>query len=408
MRILLLTQIIPYPPDAGPKVKTWHVLRYLVGQGHQVILASFVRPEEEPFVPEVQKVCKQVYTVPIRRSRLADIGYWLKSNLTGRPFLVERDDLSEMRNVVNQIIQSEQIEVIHADQLTMAQFAMQPDKNQPWPTTIFDAHNAVWTIVNRTQESTNWLLKPVLALEAKRVFRHEGEILTRFDHILAVSEPDKIALLQTKTKDGFEKSLASKISVIPIAVDTEELKPIQRKKGSKNIFTMGTLHYPPNADGIRWFSKNIFPLIQKRLPEVSLTITGKNPPSDFIQMAEQNPEAIRVTGYVPDLTPYFEEAAMLVVPVRAGGGIRVRILEAFARAIPVVTTSVGLEGIEAQPGVDVLVEDDEKSFANAVVDLINNPKLQDQLAQNGRKVAEKRYDWQIILRELDHIYNHVH
>ena len=164
-----------------------------------------------------------------------------------------------------------------------------------------------------------------------------------------MSEPDKLALLAAQPQENPIAALAEKITVIPIAVDTKELKPTTRRIGSKNILTMGTLHYPPNADGIRWFANEVFPTILNRMPDVTLTIVGKNPPGDFLHMAEKNPKSITVTGYVPDLAPYFEAAAMLVVPVRAGGGIKVRILEAFARAMPVITTSVGLEGIEAQP-----------------------------------------------------------
>src|SRR5574341_428010 len=124
MRILFLTQIIPYPPDSGPKVKTWHVLRYLAERGHEVILASFMRAEEEDYVPVLKKYCTEVYTIPIRRSRLKDAGYWLLSHLTGRPFLIERDDIQAMRHYVQEILASISIDVIHADQLTMTQFAL--------------------------------------------------------------------------------------------------------------------------------------------------------------------------------------------------------------------------------------------------------------------------------------------
>ena len=397
MRILILTQIIPYPPDAGPKVKTWHVIRYLVEQGHHVTLASFIRPEEEQFLPEVVKTCNQVFTIPIRRSRLADIGYWLRSNFTGRPFLVERDDVKEMRNQVKNLVRSNQIDVIHADQLTMAQFAMPPDPESDWPITIFDAHNAVWTIVERTQDSVMLPLKPVLALEAKRIRKYEWQIVEQFDHTLAVSEIDKRALLEDKPQGNQEHEFDKKITVIPIAVDTQQLQPAKREKRSRNILTMGTLHYPPNADGIRWFAKEIFPLIEKEIPSASLTIVGKNPPADFLQLASDKPGSIHVTGYVPDLSPYMDQAAIMVVPVRAGGGMRVRILEGFARAMPMVTTTVGLEGINARSGIDVFVADTEDSFADTVIKLLNDPKLQNQLAENGRFLAENQYDWQAVL-----------
>jgi hypothetical protein len=124
MNILFLTQILPYPPDAGPKVKTWHVIRALIGQGHSVTLVSFVRPEEEQHIPALKKVCAAVHVVPIRRSRFADVRYMLRSYLTTRPFLVERDDLGSMQAMVNKLVQECDFHFIHADQLTMVQFAL--------------------------------------------------------------------------------------------------------------------------------------------------------------------------------------------------------------------------------------------------------------------------------------------
>jgi glycosyltransferase involved in cell wall biosynthesis len=416
MYILVLTQIIPYPPDAGPRVKTWHVLRHLASSGHQVTLASFVRPEEERYLADLRRVCSAVHTIPIHRSRVSDVGYWLRSNWTGRPFLIERDDLAPMRALVNRLVSNGDIDMIHADQLGMVQFA-KPFCETDWgknplhgsvkrPVVVFDAHNAVWTIVERMRDNAFWLLKPVAALEARRVKRYEGQIVSEFDHTLAVTEPDHKALLEAVRfyNPASAELPTGKITVAPIAVDTQLLQPVQRKPGSMNIVTLGTLHYPPNADGIRWFANEVFPLIRRQLSAVTLTIIGKNPPADFLQLAEQNPQVIQVTGYVPDLLPYMEAAALMVVAVRAGGGMRVRILEAFARAMPVVTTTVGLEGIEAQPGEDVLVQDEPAAFAEATIKLLQDAEMQSTLAANGRRLAETRYDWQVILQKMDRIY----
>ena len=146
MNILFLTQIVPFPPDAGPKVKTWHVIRALIGQGHSVTLVSFVRPEEEQHIPALKKVCADVHVVPIHRSRLADVGYMLRSYLTTRPFLVERDDLRPMQTMVNKLVQEGDFHFIHADQLTMVQFALRGAVAVPGkkPKVVFDAHNADW------------------------------------------------------------------------------------------------------------------------------------------------------------------------------------------------------------------------------------------------------------------------
>ncbi len=422
MRILFLTQIIPYPPDAGPKVKTWHVLRYLVEAGHQVILASFMRPEEAPYVPKLEALCEAVYTVPINRSRFADVRYWLQSHLTGRPFLIERDDLPGMRRVVAEVLEQHAVDVIHADQLTMTQYAFQPQsvlQRMATPTiepmeafqkdglqTIFDAHNAVWTIVERMQKNAPWFLKPVLAVEADRIKRYEGFVVKHCATTLAVTEQDRVALeAAVQSLPEEHSNSAANIAVIPIAVDTVTLTPVQRRAGSKNIVTLGTLHYPPNADGIRWFAVEVFPLIQRDIPDVTLTIIGKNPPADFLELAKNAPDAVQVTGYVPDLDPYMAEAALMVVPVRAGGGMRVRILEAFARAMPVATTTVGIEGITANGGEDAEIEDDPEKLAAAIVNILNDPHLQEKLARNGRRLAVEKYDWQVVLKSMNAIYD---
>ncbi len=412
MRILFLTQIIPYPPDAGPKVKTWHVLRYLAGRGHQVVLASFIRPDEVEHVEGLSQVCAEVHTVPIQRSRWADAVPLLRSQLSGRPFLVERDDLPGMRALVRSLMREQRFDVIHADQLTMAQYALPPRAGRsmggqdlhPWPVTVFDAHNAVWTIVERMFQALPSFTRPLASLEAQRVKRYEAMLLKTFDHTLAVTEPDRRALLAGIAEQD-RAFAAGRITVVPIAVDCQALRPIRRQAGSTNIVTLGTLHYPPNADGIRWFLNEVFPGVRQQIPGSSLTIVGKNPPQDFLQAAEQDSQAVRVTGYVPDLQPYLEKASIMVVPVRAGGGMRVRILEAFARGMPVVTTTVGLEGIDAELEKDVVVADTPEEFAAATVQLLNDEAFQARLAANGRRLAEDRYDWQAVLRKMDQIYS---
>lgn len=406
MNILFLTQILPFPPDSGPKVKTWHVLKYLCQSGHKITLASFVRPEEEPYVGRVREVCCQVYAVPIRRSRLADIGYLLRSQFSGRPFLIERDDLHAMRSLVTTIVESESVDVIHADQLTMTQFALPFAKHAGGkPRLVFDAHNAVWTITERMKQNSPFYLRLPLTLETRRIREYEGRIVSDFDATLAVTELDRQALLSAKNGNG--SPLNGSFTVIPIAVDTKQIRPVARRTDSHTLLTMGTLYYPPNADGIRWFVEEVFPLIRSKVPEVKLTIIGKHPPKDFLALAEDKSNNIVVTGFVPELDPYFAESALAVIPVRAGGGMRVRILDAFARAVPVVTTTVGLEGIQAEPGEDVLVADTPSDFAASVIRLLNDKALQDQLSTNGRHLVESKYDWQVTLRDLDKVYQQI-
>jgi glycosyltransferase involved in cell wall biosynthesis len=252
------------------------------------------------------------------------------------------------------------------------------------------------------KENAPFYLKLPLGMETRRIKSYEGMIVRDFDVTLAVTEPDRLALLEALHQNGSNGYVP--IPVIPIAVDTHQIQPVERVENSLNILTMGTLYYPPNADGIRWFIQQVFPLVRQKLPDAKLIIVGKNPPKDFLKLAAVETSGIVTTGFVPELDPYFAESAVTVVPVRAGGGMRVRILEAFARAAPVVTTTVGLEGIDACPGEDVLVADSPGDFAGSVITLLQDREFQQKLSTNGRRLVEKKYDWQAVLGELDRVY----
>lgn len=409
MNILFLTQVLPYPPDAGPKFKTSQVLRYLTRQGHSITLISLVRPDEFKHIETVRKQVTEFYPIQITRSRLMDLYFLIRSFLTGRPFLVDRDAQRELTVLLRLLVDEGQYDFIHADQVTMTQFALpfakRSTREQNKPGLVFDAHNATWKILDRFVAESKLIKRMFFKIEARRVRRYEAEIVSKFDHILTVSEIDKQSLIEAVAQSGESvEKVKRKFSVIPITVDTKEMLPVRRSETSLNIFTMGTLHYPPNADGIRWFIHEVFPLVQKAMPGATLSIVGKNPPADFTDLQKAAPEIYTVPGYVPDLTPWFEKAAVLIVPVRIGGGMRVRILEAFARGMPTVTTTVGLEGIDAIPGEHVLVEDDPERFADAVVRLIGDKELRTRLANNARKLAEQIYDQQVVLQQLDHVY----
>lgn len=322
--------------------------------------------------------------------------------------------MKAMTELVQEIVASRDIEAIHADQLSMAQFALATggpsDGNDLELKLIFDAHNAVWTIIERMKRQLPALLGPVIDLESRRIKAYEGQIVRAFDRTLAVSKTDRVSLLQASAS-GTNRGVAmntdgtrsSRINVVPIGVDTHQLRPISRPVDSKKILTLGTLHYPPNADGVRWFARDVFPLIREGMPGASLTIVGKNPPADIQRLAQEG--MIAVEGYVAELAPYLEAAAILVVPVRAGGGMRVRILEGFARGIPMVTTTLGLEGIEAKPGRDILVADSPAGFAHAASGLLRDKGLRAELSSNGRKLVVEKYDWRTALEPLDEIYS---
>ncbi len=393
MRILLLTQVVPYPPDSGPKIKTYNVLRYLA-ERHAVHLVSFVRtPEEEANAEALRRFCADVATVPLRRSRVRDAGYLLRSLVTGRPFLVERDGSKEMRDAVWGMIRLHDFDAVHADQLSMAQFAV----DLPVSTRVLDEHNAVWTIVRRSARNEGLgPMRLAMELEWRKLRAYEGKLCREFDLVTVVSVQDYLALAEAA-----QSIFATK--VIPIAVDCQEMAFQPRTAEARELLSLATMFYPPNVEGVRWFATEVFPVVRQRVGDARLNVVGSRPPEE-IKRLEQPDSGVVVTGYVPDLEPILRRCGVMVVPVRSGSGMRVKILEAFARGIPVVSTSIGVEGIDARPGEHLLVADTPEEFAEAVVQVLREPARAARLARAARELVEGRYDWRAALDGLDEVY----
>ncbi len=395
MRILMLTLIAPYPPDSGPKIKTYNVLQYLC-ERHEVTLVSLVRNEQERAHAEsLRRICREVYTVPFQRSRWNDARFLLKSALTGESFILSRDTSPELHQLLRQLTAREHFDIIHADQLNMAPFAV----DLPGGARIIDQHNAVWTIVARMAARSDLIRRIGLQIEARRLRRAEARLCARFDGMLAVSEPDYAFLKLAAADAGVA---LPPTAIIPIAIDTRSEAPVQRHSAPNMILSMATMFWPPNVDGVLWFAREVWPLVQQAVPQARVALVGSRPPETVRQLAAD--PAIEVPGYVADPRPYLERTAALIVPVHAGGGMRVKILEALARGLPIVSTTIGYEGIDLTPGEHLLVGDTPQTFAEALIRLLRDPELGRRLAAQGRRVAEERYDWRVVCPAIDHLY----
>jgi len=407
MKVLLLTQVLPYPPDSGPKVKAWNVLKYLAHQ-HEVTLVSFVRGDQSDDVRQLEKYCRAVYAVPMERSALRDGLAMARSLFTGQPWMMVRDDRAAMRQLVDRLAAEEHFDVAHADQLNMAQYAARV----PGARKILDAHNALWLLYKRLWDTMRpgpkkWLL----GRDWRLLKRYEGQVCREFDAVLAVSEEDELALQEaikcplpgpppsSKAPTGEGKD----ITVIPIAVDTDEVAPVERRPGADHILHIGTMYWPPNIDGVRWFIYQVYPHIRTQRPDVRFDVVGARPPQDLVSLGG-NGSGINVTGYVADATPYLEQAGVMVVPVRAGGGMRVKILNALAQGLPMVSTTIGCEGITVQDGRHLLIADTPEEFAQATLRLLNDKSLADELGHNGRQLVQSTYDYRAACRLLESVY----
>jgi len=392
VNVLVLTQVLPFPPDSGPKVKTWNLIKWLARR-HDVTLASFVRGESERELAALRQYCRAVYTVRLRRGALRDAGFLLASLASGQPFLMRRDRRRAMQRLVARLGRESRIDIVHVDQLNMAQYA----PLVPGARTVLDAHNALWLLWRRVAETApagprKWLL----AREWRRLLAYEGRVGRNVDAVLAVSAEDRDALRETM-------GAAAEIGVLPIAVDIDESTPVRRRPDADRIVHLGTMYWPPNIDAVRWFADAVYPRIRAARPDVGFDIIGARPPRAIRALAAPG-SGIRVTGYVDDPIPYLERAAVVVVPLRAGSGMRVKILTALAHGLPVVSTTLGCEGIAAQPNVHLLVADDPAAFAAATLRLLGDRAEADRIGAAGRRLMAARYDYRQVYPALERVY----
>lgn len=391
MRILFLSQLIPYPLDAGPKVRAYYVLRHLAAAGHEVTLLAFSRESDAAAaVAHLGEFCSDVHTVPMRRSRPRDAYHAARSLLGGIPFLIARDWVPAMARRVEELVTREAFDAIHADQLWMAPYALagRDAARSPRPALVLDQHNAVHLIPRRLAESNRGAVAGVLLRREARLMRDfERDIVGRFDDVVWVTAEDRAAV------DLPAKQAGPRQWVIPICVDPDNVPPLQRAIRPRRVTFLGGLHWPPNAAGIAWFAREAWPAIRADAPDLLLTVIGKSPPGELLAAAADPANRIEVTGYVDDPRPYLAETAAFIVPLGAGGGMRVKIIEAWMWGLPVVSTTIGAEGIHGRDGEHWLLADTAEGLAAAVLRVSREPGLADKLAAAGRRQVEKHYNW---------------
>ena len=186
----------------------------------------------------------------------------------------------------------------------------------------------------------------------------------------------------------------------PSASTRRKKRPIAPTANAQRVTFLGGLHWPPNAAGVQWFVDHVWPLVLTHRPDAILTIIGKQPPAG---LANNQPN-VEITGYVPTVEPLLAETAAFVVPLHAGGGMRVKIVDAWAWGLPIVSTTIGAEGICYQDGEDLLIADSAESFATAIINLLTDQTLNQTLRTNGRQRVERDYAWRRVYPQWEAIY----
>jgi glycosyltransferase involved in cell wall biosynthesis len=284
----------------------------------------------------------------------------------------------------------------------MARYLLQIKKTGHRPLIVFDDHNAEYVLQKRAFETdlhnpTRWIGALYSFVQWRKLRRYEAMICKLADRVIAVSEADKEAI--ERLVPGL------KVIAVPNGVDTEyyndKIPMTKSQLGNCPLVFTGKMDFRPNVDAVIWFCREVLPLVQCDFPSVHFFIVGQSPNRRVISLA-RNP-AVTVTGYVKDVRPYIAGALVYVLPLRMGGGTRLKLLEAMAMGKAIVSTSLGCEGFDATYGRELLVADDAEEFAHLVVELLRDAQRRERLGKEARRFAE-RYDWRNIVPKMERVY----
>jgi sugar transferase (PEP-CTERM/EpsH1 system associated) len=371
------------PPDTGGKIRSYNILRQLA-KHHAVTFFSFYAAHENDVHAELSRVFQRVIKIPLELPAEKSAGEFLKYafHLFSRePYSLTKYCRPVVRKELHALLHKETYDVIVCDFLVTAG-AIPWD--WPCPKVLF-SHNVEAVIWQRHYEvARNPLRKALSWREWKRMEAAEQRYLQKADHVGAVSENDR---------EAFARFLdPQKLTVTQTGADTEFFQPSGEKEMPNSLVFTGSMDWLPNEDAILYFADEILPIIRRQVPDVTLCVVGRKPSRRLQDLASRVPN-IQLTGWVEDVRPYVARRAVYIVPLRVGGGTRLKIFEAMSMAKAIVSTSIGAEGLPVNNGENILLADDPVSFAESTVWLLANTSRRAQIGQAARDLVQENYNW---------------
>lgn len=382
--LLAVTSETPLPLDTGGHLRTYHLLRMLATRFdvRLVAPASPATARDDADVLTAAGVTPRL--VPIARRTMVREGLKLVAAAARRePYVFfGRHRHRAVATAIGDEVRRRRPAALYLDHLDSLVYA----GAAPGVPLVVDMHNVYSRLARRAAaEATGALRRGYVAREAGLIARMERRAVKVAHTILAVSDEEAAY---------FSALGASRVVVVPNGVDCAAYAAASERTGPPTILYVGSLAWPPNASAARFLACDVLPLVHASLPDARLVIVGKHPPSALVERANRD-SRLQVVGLVPDVTPYFSSTHVLAVPLESGGGTRLKILEAFAAGLPVVSTPVGCEGIAANHGEHLVVAD-RAVFASAIIDLLRRPEQAGAMADRARALARDRYDWTVV------------
>lgn len=397
----MLTPGLPQPTGSGAVIRTWYILRNLVEQmGAEVQVVTFGSDDGAPVAePLPERVTASVLPAPVRdwRRRLAVLGG------STRPDLADRLWTPDAQTRVQLATQRGGVDLIYVGGLEVARYALEVRRQRgaTGPAIVLDEFNAEWLLQQRAAATDRraprrWPVAAYSAVQWRRLKRFERAACLAADGLVAVSAADAAALAV------LDPALTP--TLIPNGVDVRRYAPVVPDTPGLPRFDLlfsGTMDYRPNIDAVAWLARSVWPGLRQQWPTLTLGLVGQRPTAAVRALGLR--AGITVTGAVPDDRPYLWGATAYVVPMRYGGGVRLKLLNALAAGRPVVSTTMGAEGIAVEHGRDVLLADTPAQWQRQLERVLSEPALRAHLGQAGQTTAV-RYDWSVLVRRFGAVY----
>ncbi len=394
MRILLATRGPLLPADTGGKIRSLQTFSRLAKRFeiHAVSFADPVRDQEG--IAAMREMFASYTPIAWHESEKYSLRFYLDliaNQLSDLPYFIAKCCQPEFTEAVRTIAKRQAVDLLLCDFLQTAVPALELPI---YPRIVFQ-HNVEYLLRKRQWQAEPSLLKKWLfAAEWKKTRRIEERVCRSFDHIIAVSSEDR---------DVFEKEFGNReISTIPTGVDSSYFQPWETPQRPGSLAFVGSMDWYPNEDGVIWFLQEVYPLIRAKVMAASFKIIGRNPSPRLNAVVASQP-GVELTGRVPDVRPFLAEAEVVVVPLRVGGGTRIKIPEAMAMGKAVVATSIGAEGLPFRDGQEIRLADSAKEFAEAVMELLTEPRSRTEMERAACECVRREHGWDSVVDRLQEI-----
>jgi glycosyltransferase involved in cell wall biosynthesis len=400
MRILIVAHKVPYPPCGGATERNYNLLKEC-SQSHRIHLITFT---QEPYLrdPErlrasiehLRRYCEEVrvFRIPTDGKRLRWLLLLFFNLFSPAPYSAWRFRSGEMAAAISESLRLHKFDIMEIGTIALLKYS---DLAPNLPKLLVH-HNIESVLLGlRSRHEKNPLTKLYLALQARKLRRLEKQAGRKIRHHTTVSELDKRILLEICP--GIE------VSVVDNGTDLDYFRPSDLPVKPDSLIFVGEMSWYANAQAMIFFYKEIMPILRREVSELEMNLVGANPPRELIDYGNRDPQFM-VRGFVDDIRQYVHSAAVFVVPLKIGGGTRLKILDALAMGKAVVSTSVGCEGLHLKEDEDIFVADDPVDFAGKILMLLKDNNLRKRVEMSARKTVEERYSWEKIAGRLNKTY----